>query len=247
MKNPIMQVLPICSLLFACSNSDEGNLPEALPDTLPNVEGATFSGPTVIDHPYYGPPAGATYVYSGGEVGMPPEEEIRIERLASNKLVMEVPCIVQRDVVWVDGIILEDTEDWIAQDDLGNLWYFGEFVKNYDEEGNFLNNDGSFEAGTDGALPGYWLPATFSVGMEYYQEYYKGIAEDQAEVVATGETVTIGLGTYSDCIITKDINPSEPEVYELKYYAPGIGFIKEEKFEDNVLVETSELTEIISP
>ena len=32
------------------------------------------------------------------------------------------------------GLLLEDTHDWFAQDDDGNVWYMGEDVDNYDEE-----------------------------------------------------------------------------------------------------------------
>ncbi len=247
MKNSLFFLLPICGLLLGCSNSDEGTTTFALPDTLPRVENATFSEPTRIDNPFYGPAEGSTYVYMGGEVGMAPTEEIRIDRRPSTKVVRGVTCMIQHDVVTVDGILLEDTDDWIAQDDNGNLWYFGEFVKNYDEQGNFLDNDGSFEAGVDDALPGYWMPANPMVGMEYYQEYYLGEAEDQAEVLSLSETVTIGLGTYPDCLVTRDINPFENNVYELKYFAPGVGLIKEEKFEDNVMVEVVELIQIQEP
>lgn len=245
MKIPNFFLMPIGALMLGCSNNDEGIMPVALPDILPRVENAAFSEPTGIDNLYFGPPQGTTYVYLGGEVGSPPTEEIRIDRRNSTKVVMGVECIVQHDVVTVDGILLEDTDDWIAQDDSGNLWYFGELVKNYDEQGNFLDNDGSFEAGVDGALPGYWMPANPTVGMEYYQEYYLGEAEDQAEVLSLAETVTIGLGTYTDCIVTRDINPFEANVYEKKYFAPGIGLIKEEKFEDDELVELVELVKII--
>ncbi len=244
MKNLFVYLLSFTVFLQGCSKDENSSNPDALPDNLPKVGEATFSQPTVITNPYYGPPTGKSYIYQGGELGAPPEEEIRIERRTSTKVVMGVTCIIQQDVVRIDDILIEDTDDWIAQDDEGNLWYFGEFVKNYDEEGNFSDNDGSFESGVDGALPGYWFPANPMVGMEYYQEYAVGIAEDRAEVIAVGETVSIGLGTFTDCVVTRDINPFEPKVFENKYYAPGIGFIKEEKFEDNELVETVELIEI---
>jgi hypothetical protein len=158
---------------------------------------------------------------------------------------MGITCIIHHDVVYQDGVLIEDTDDWLGQDDSGNLWYFGEAVKNYDDEGNFLDNEGAWEAGVDGALPGYWMPANPEVGDSYYQEYLEGKAEDQAEVLEVGVSVTIGLGTYQNCLVTRDFTLLEPGVYEKKYYAPGIGFIKEEKYEDDTLVEELELFEIL--
>ncbi|MFD2519077.1 hypothetical protein [Salinimicrobium flavum] len=226
---------------FGC---EESELPE-----LPNFDPANFSNPTNITNPYYGPSAYAFYEYEvfeveDGVMGSEAVEQIMIERRTETKEVMGITTVIQRDVVRVDGVIVEDTDDWIAQDDSGNLWYMGELSKNYDEMGNFLDTEGSWEAGIDGALPGYWLPGDPSLGQFYYQEYYEGEAEDFAEVVALDETVIIDMGTFENVLVTRDVNPFEPNVYELKYYAPGTGLIMEEAYEDGELVEVVVLTAI---
>ncbi|WP_224491220.1 hypothetical protein [Robertkochia flava] len=235
-------------LLFGCSNDDDTpdmDSGDELPENLPAFSEDQFSDPLSITNIFYGPSEDDIYVYEGGEIGEEPEEEIRLERLNTTRVVNGVTCIIQNDKVYLDDILIEDTDDWLAQDDSGNLWYFGEEVDNYDEDGNFLDNDGAWEAGVDGALPGYWLPANPEVGQRYYQEYYEGEAEDEAEVIALNEEVTIGLGSYSNCLVTKDYTALEPGEYELKYYAPGVGLIMEEKFEDGELTERVELVEII--
>lgn len=232
-------------LIIIAGCSDDEPIDKTPPEALPDFSAATFTDPTNITNPFYGPHAGQTYVYEEGEVGKAPEEEIRIKRKVETKVIMGVECIIHNDVAYENGIVIEDTDDWLAQDDDGNLWYMGEFVINNHSDGSFANNDGSWEAGVDGALPGYWLPGNPTVGQFYYQEWYAGEAEDNAEVMAINETVTIGLGTYNNCLKTKDINPSEPEVSEFKYYAPGIGEIKVEAYEDGKLDEIGELMEII--
>jgi hypothetical protein len=238
-------VVSLSILLKNCSPSDSSNTSQ-IPDTLPDVSLITFSTPTEITNPYYGPGAGQTYIYSGNEIGGSAEEEIIIQRRTTTKDVMGITCIIHHDIVYLDTILIEDTDDWLAQDDEGNLWYLGEFVKNYDEvTGNFLDNDGSWEAGIDGALPGYWLPVSPTVGQHYHQEYYAGEAEDEAEVVSVDETVTTTMGTFTNCLVTKDFTRFEANVIEYKYYAPNIGLIKEEKFEEGELVEVLELVEII--
>ncbi|WP_053991527.1 hypothetical protein [Mangrovimonas sp. TPBH4] len=243
----VLLLIALLASFIACSDDDDASIPSnTIPDDLPDVSQVTFTSPTTITNNYFGPQdVGTIYVYEAGDIGEDPEEEIRIEIRASTKTVMGVPCFIQHDVVYIDDVLIEDTDDWIAQDDEGNLWYFGEFVENYDEEGNFEDNDGSWEAGIDDALPGYWLPFEPSIGQTYLQEYWEDEAEDYAEVISTDETVTIDLGTYQNCLMTKDINPFEGNEYELKYYAPGIGLIKEEKYEGGVLVEIAQLIEII--
>ncbi len=235
-------------IYFNCEDSGEGN--GEVPDELPDVSEAQFSNPTNITNPYYGPATGLIYEYVGfeledGEVPDEPSEVIVIERRLETKVVMGINTIIQRDYVEEDGVIIEDTDDWLAQDDDGNLWYFGEDSKNFDDEGNFIDNEGSWEAGIDGALPGYWIPGNPEVGDLYYQEWYEGEAEDYAIVVALNETVTIEMGTFENVLVTQDVNPFEEGVYELKYYAPGIGLILEEKYEDDELVEIVYLAGII--
>ncbi len=243
MQKTIPSVL-VALCWLGCSNSEEP-IVSTPPAPLPDINLAVFSDPTAISNTYYGPSNDQTYVYQGGEMNMDPEEEIRIERLTQTRSVMGITAIIHQDLVWVDGVLIEDTDDWLAQDDEGNLWYLGEFVENYDDNGDFVDNDGSWEAGVANAQPGYWMPANPQAGDRYMQEFLPGEAEDYAEVEGF-QSVTIGLGTYDNCLVTRDVNPFEPDVYELKFYAPGIGMIKEEKYEQNELVEEVMLVEIIN-
>lgn len=246
MKSTLLPKLILPIVIAGCSNenSSSNTIP---PDSLPDYLLSVFSDPTNVNNIYFGPAnTGQTYVYEGGEVGEEPEEEIRIELRTTSKEILGIICLIQNDRAYLNGVLIEDTDDWLAQDDTGNVWYFGEFVKNYKEgSGNFANNNGSWEAGADGALPGFWIPADPVVGMKYHQEFYSGEAEDQAEVIAVGETVTIGFGTFTNCIVTRDFTRFESGIYELKYYAPSVGLIMEEGYEDNVLVEIVELVAII--
>ena len=64
-----------------------------------------------------------------------------------------------------------------------------------------------------------------TVGDSYRQEYYKGHAEDVAEVVKVGETKKIDIGEYTAVVVTEDWNPLDAEIIENKYFAPGVGLI----------------------
>ena len=59
------------------------------------------------------------------------------------------------------------------------------------------------------------------VGDVYYQEYYKGEAEDQGKVLAIDDSVTGPTGSYDDVVKTADTTPLEPDLLEHKWYAPG--------------------------
>ena len=177
-----------------------------------------------IDNQYLPMTPGTTFVYDGeSEDG---KERIEVEVTHETKEILGVTCIVVRDRVWVDGELAEDTFDWFAQDNDGNVWYFGEDSKEY-EDGKVVSTEGSWESGVDGAKPGIIMKGNPQVGDAYRQEYYEDEAEDMAEVLSLDESVSVPYGTFDNCLKTQEWTPLEPDVVENKYYAPGVGVVKE--------------------
>jgi hypothetical protein len=130
--------------------------------------------------------------------------------------------VVHDKVTTEDGELIEDTLDWYAQDSDGNVWYVGEKTAEY-ENGEVTTTEGSWEAGVDGAQPGILLPADPRPGSGYRQEYLAGEAEDEGFVLSTDEQVEAPTGQYQGALLTRDTTPLEPDLVELKFYAPGIG------------------------
>ena len=83
--------------------------------------------------------------------------------------------------------------------------------------------------GVDGALPGIVMLAHPKVGDAYRQEFFVGEAEDLGEVLRTGAHTEVRFGAFDDVLVTKDWNPLEPDIIEEKYYAPGVGLVRETK------------------
>ena len=173
-----------------------------------------------ITNKYFTLKPGKKLIYEGQtEEGL---ERIEILITDETKNIMGVETLVYWDKVWLDDVLIEDTRDYLAQDKEGNVWYFGEDVDNY-ENGVLADHDGSWIAGVDGAKPGIWMEANPQVGDSYRQEYYKGEAEDMAEVLAINETVAVPYGTYTDCVKTYDWTPLDPTAKEHKYYCSEVG------------------------
>ena len=189
----------------------------------PKIDPADFVG--TIDNPYLPLKVGSRWVYerrSDGEI-----QRTEVVVTDQRRTVIGVPVTVVRDTVRVDGEIVEDTYDWFAQDADGAVWYFGEESKDY-EQGKLVSTKGSWEAGVDGALPGIVMPAEPEVGLAYRQEYYRGEAEDMAEVARVDQRASVTFGAFRDVVVTREWNPLEPDVVEEKYYAPGVGLILEQ-------------------
>jgi len=177
-----------------------------------------------VDNPYLPLIPGTRWVYEGESDGE--HERIEVEVLAETRDVMGVAATVVRDTVYVNGELAEDTYDWFAQDRAGNVWYLGEDTHEY-EDGQPINAAGAWEARVDGAQPGIVMLAAPRVGDAYRQEYLAGEAEDMGEVLAVGVRKRIDLGAYADVVVTRDWTPLEPGVVEEKWYARGVGLIRE--------------------
>lgn len=170
-------------------------------------------------NPFFPLIPGRTYVYRNGA------ETVRTTITNQTKQILGVTVIVVNDVSTVNGLPTEDTEDWFAQDTQGNVWYFGEISRQF-ENGELVGIDGSWKAGVDGALPGIVMKATPQVGDVYRQEFALGEAEDMGAVLnRNGSATTPKASCNATCLVTKDFSPLEPDAIENKYFAPGVGLI----------------------
>lgn len=197
-----------------------GELGEAPYD--PEIDPEDFLSPAEIaadPNPYFPLVPGTRWVYQGGD------ELNEVTVTSETKVILGVTCVVVQDIVWVNGELVEDTDDWYAQDEEGNIWYFGELVLNF-ENGELNNLDGSWEAGVELARAGMLMKASPEEGDLYRQELKVGDAEDVAEVISITATESAPAGSCNgDCVMTDEWTPIEPDAEASKFYAPGIGQI----------------------
>jgi hypothetical protein len=203
--------------LAAGCGGDDASLPTG--NEVVTVDPTEFT--TEIDNPFWPMARGARWKYREVDAEGT-EQRIVVTVTDETRVVMGVETLVVHDLVTEDGLPVEDTYDWYAQDADGNVWYFGEDTREY-EDGKVVSTAGSWEAGVDGALPGIVVPAAPEVGLTYRQEYYAGEAEDAATVLSLDERAEAPAGRYEGVLMTKDFTPLDPRILEYKFYARGIG------------------------
>jgi hypothetical protein len=228
MKRIVIKMSICFFMLFAfagCNNSSSSD-----ESYNPTIDPANFvSG---VDNQYFPLVPGQTYHYLNTitEGTTITKQDITLTTTQDTKVIMGVTCVVVHDLVTIAGTntILEDTFDWYAQDKDGNVWYFGEDTKAYENGAGPADSEGSWEAGIDNAKPGivmYGDPEAH-LNVPYRQEYLPDVAEDKAEVLSVAETATVPYGTFTNCVMTKDYSDIEPDVVEHKYFAPGVGQVR---------------------
>ncbi len=208
------------AILFAITTTAAAK-PQA-PAASSDINPANFVGS--ITNPLFPLTPGTTFFYQGTKDGVPTSDTMSVTK--KTKLILGVTCTVVHHESFEAGVLVEDTFDWYAQDEDGNVWYFGEDTKELDPSGNVVSTEGSWEAGVDGAQPGIIMEAHPLAGDRYQQEFAPGVAEDMAQVLNLKENhVCVSYGCFDDVLLTKEWTPLEHNVVEQKYYAPGVGFI----------------------
>lgn len=186
-----------------------------------DLETPTFSNPTQITNAYFPTSALDQVVLLGEDEGLPLRAEVTL--LPDNKTVgwngQEVETRTVQFIAYLDDEIIEVATDFFAQDDAGNVWYFGEDVTNY-EGGEIKDHDGTWLAGKDGP-PGMIMPADPTVGQVFRPEnipdlVFEEVTVQETDLTAEGPTGPLtGVLGFQEMLADGDT--------ELKQYAPGYG------------------------
>ena len=176
-----------------------------------------------IDNPYFPLKPGTTFTYKGTKDGAPTRDVVAVTN--NTKKILGVTCTVVHHRSFEDGVFVEDTFDYYAQDKEGTVWYFGEDTKELDENGNVVTTEGTWRAGVDGAQPGVIMKVHPKKGDRYPQEVAPDVAEDMAQVLSLNKSICVSYGCFDHVLLTREWSPLEKGVVENKYYAKGVGFI----------------------
>lgn len=114
---PALRAATALALLVACGSDDPTQ-----PDYDPQLDPADFV-PQVTNQ-FFPLAPGTTYSCEGKtEEGT---ETTVVEVLDETRTILGITATVVRDRVFLDGELIEDTFDWFAQQNTGDVWYLGE-------------------------------------------------------------------------------------------------------------------------
>jgi hypothetical protein len=206
--------------------SESGPAASSLPQGSQPFELDPSEFTTEIDNPFWPMTPGSRWVYRETDAEGTVSRVVVTVLDKTKTIANGVEARVVHDQVTEDGEVKEDTFDWYAQDAEGNLWYLGEDTAEY-ENGKLKTREGSWEAGADGALAGIIMPAHPQVGQTYREEYYKGHAEDGAQIISVDALAKVPYGRFEQGVQTRNFSGIEPNVIEEKIYGRGVGVVLE--------------------
>jgi hypothetical protein len=157
-------------------------------------------------------------------------DTLTVTVLNDTKVVDGARCGILEERETKGGQLAEISHNYMATDPAtADVYYFGEDVDNY-KDGKVINHESAWLSGEKGARFGLMIPGKPRVGDKFYQEISPKVAMDRVEVVSTDETVKTPAGTFEHCVHLRETTPLESDVSH-KYFAPGIGIIKDDDFE----------------
>jgi hypothetical protein len=186
-----------------------------------------FSHPREITNPYL-PLASLKQDILEGKEG---SKALRIERTIKPELrktfkvgKQTVEVLVMEDREFESGKLSEITLDYFAQADDGAVYYLGEDVDEY-KDGKVVGHSGAWLYGIQTKVPGLLMPASPRMGDKFRSEDVPKITTEDNEVMSLAEMVTVPAGTYQNCLKIKET--LSDGVVEYKYYAKGVGCVRE--------------------
>jgi len=192
----------------------------------PGIDPDHFVG--VVDNPYFPLTPGVTFVYeSHTDAGL---KRRNVSVTGETREILGVECVVVRELETLDGVVVETSDEWFAQDVEGNVWCFGEHSLEFEDD-KLVDVDNR-QVGSDGVRAGICMKAAPGIADTYYHQFAPGHSEEIAEVLGVDESVTIRSGTFDGCVKIGTSSLLDPEEVDYKYYAPGIGLILDANDDD---------------
>jgi hypothetical protein len=231
-------------VLYGCENTD--NQTNALDIAAVDGDGAQTNdldigvcapeaGPfsLTIDNPFAPFEVGQRLIIEGEEDGTPVRMEITV--LDETQVVAGITTRVVEERDFEDDELIEIARNFLVQAPDGTVCYYGEDVDIF-EDGQVVSHRGQWRAGEGNNQPGIFMPAQPAVGQTFAIEGAPGIAENRAEIIAIGETITVQAGQFSTTLRLVERNPLDGGEGE-KVFAEDVGLIVEEDLGLTEMVE----------
>ena len=192
---------------------------------------------------------GMRYVYAGTTLDdddnlIPHRVLIHVTDLI--KVIEGIKCVVSWDLDFGSGQLVEAELAFFAQDKEGNVWRMGEYPEEYDEEGKF-DDSSCWISGIKKAIAGISMKANPWVDSPSYSQGWAPAVDftDRGKVDQMGLKTCIPMGCYDNVMVISETSLEEVGIFQLKYWAQGVGNIQVGFKGDDPTAELLELVDIM--
>jgi hypothetical protein len=191
-----------------------------------DFDASRFGNPTSMTNEWFAFEPGRQWVWDGTTVD--DEGDVlphRVVITATNltKEIGGIRCVVTHDLDYEEDELVEAEVAFFAQDDEGNVWRMGEYPEEYDE-GN-IEAAPAWIHGIDGAVSGLTMWADPQLGSRSFAEGWAPGVDftDRGRVREFVAEDCVPVDCYKNVLVIEENSASEPEAFQLKYWAKGVG------------------------
>lgn len=235
----LLVMLALVSLLWAsfaaaqAPDDQEADMAdsEMMENEFEELDPTNFDDPTNIDNEWWPLKPGRRLVYEGITVEEGEEVPHRIVDTVTDltKVINGVRTVVILEEDYSDDRLTEQEIAFHAQDNDGNVWHFGQLREVYDEN-EFVGGRVWLVDLPEGAKAGIRMLAEPETGTPGYSQGYAPDPfnwTDRARVYQMGQETEVPTGSYDDVMVIEEWDAETPEgVFQLKYYARGVGVVR---------------------
>lgn len=195
---------------------------------LEDFYAAKFDNPTLIDNEWLPLEPGMQYIYEGvtEEGGETTEHRVVITVTDLTKEIEGITTVVSWDEDYSGGTLVETELAFYAQDNDGNVWRMGEYPEVY--ENDKLVEAPAWISGLKGAVAGIMMAA--NPGDEersFSQGWGPAVGfTDRWQVESFEGENCVPEGCYENVLVTAEYSEEEPDAFQLKFYASGVGNVR---------------------
>lgn len=231
-------VISAASVLSACAGAarSSGGTPKP-----PPFDPAAFVDPTTSTNPYHPLRPGMQWVRGGTtEVGSRKVPYQVISTMTDViRVIHGVKTVAMLDQSTDAGQVAEVGMDYMALDKDGNVWILAGYTESY-EGGQYTNTADAWVMDTGGAKAGVLMPGAVTAKTPRWFIGSHGQEVSVAEPVKVGASVCVAFGCYQDVRVIREGEAGAID-NEHKYYAPGVGVVKNEPKNKSLHQDTFEL------
>jgi hypothetical protein len=218
------------------------------------IDPAKFDRSTNIDNAWWPLKPGTRLTYEGFTVDQGKKIRHRIVETVTDltKTINGVRTLVNLEMDYSDGKVLEKEIAFHAQDNEGNVWHLGQLRETYEDGRQLVGGQSWLVGHPKEAKAGIRMLADPAVGTPAYSQGYAPAPfhwTDRARVTRAGQTIKVPAGNYKDVMVIEEWDEESPKgALQTKYYARGVGIVRigfrgEDKSKEEVaLVKIEELS-----
>ena len=199
-------------------------------EQLEDFDPTNFDRSTTIDNEWWPLKPGTRWVYEGFSI----EDGERMPHLVVDtvtdltKVINGVRTVVSVEEDYSDGELVERELAFHAQDKDGNVWHLGQLREEYEDK-QFVGAQAWLVGHLEGAKAGIRMLAEPQLEASYSQGYAPPpfYWTDRSRVYQMGQQTRVAAGSYKDVMVIEEWDAETPPgIFQLKYYARGVGIVR---------------------